>query len=71
MMTLCLHGVHAMESPMTSCHIIPTWWEWNGNPNDVMPMWFKSHANPNDVMLGMHGTCVHVWQMFLSNLGML
>ena len=34
-----------MQTPMTSCHIIPTWYEWNANAGDVMVMWFASYAN--------------------------
>ena len=29
-----------MQTPMTSCHLIPTWHEWNANAGDVMVMWF-------------------------------
>ena len=25
---------------MTSCHLIPTWHEWNENDNDTMMTWF-------------------------------
>ena len=38
---------------MMSCHIIPTWHEWNMNADDTMMMWFALYANPSDVMLGM------------------
>ena len=49
---------------MTSCHVSPTWHEWNVNPNDVMLTQFALHANPNDVMLGTCDTCACAWQMF-------
>ena len=29
---------------MTSCHLIPTWHEWNVNAGDVMVMWFASYV---------------------------
>ena len=25
---------------MTSCHLIPTWHEWNANADDIMMTWF-------------------------------
>ena len=28
-----------------SCHLIPTWHEWNVNAGDVMVMWFASCVN--------------------------
>ena len=34
-----------MQTPMTSCHLIPTWHEWNVNAGDVMVTWFASYAN--------------------------
>ena len=27
-----------MQTPITSCHLIPTWHEWNANADDVMMM---------------------------------
>ena len=30
---------------MMSCHLNPTWHEWNMNSGDVMVMWFASYAN--------------------------
>ena len=30
---------------MTSCHLIPTWHEWNVNANDVMMAWFALDVN--------------------------
>ena len=30
---------------MTSCHLLPTWHEWNANTGDVMVTWFTSYAN--------------------------
>ena len=30
---------------MTSCHLIPTWHEWNANAGDVMVTWFTYDAN--------------------------
>ena len=30
---------------MTSCHLIPTWHEWNANAGDVMVTWFAHDAN--------------------------
>ena len=29
---------------MMSCHLIPTWHEWNANAGDVMVTWFASYA---------------------------
>ena len=71
MMTSCLHGVQTMQTPMISCHVSCIWWEWNVNANDVILTWFASHANPNDVTSGMHDSCVHAWQMSVSNSGAL
>ena len=42
-----------MQTPMMSCHISHTWWEWNVNPNDIMLTWFASHANPSGITSGM------------------
>ena len=30
---------------MTSCHLIPTWHEWNTNADDVMMTWFALFVN--------------------------
>ena len=30
---------------MTSCHLIPTWHEWNVDAGDVMMTWFTHDAN--------------------------
>ena len=30
---------------MTSCHLNPTWHEWNANAGDVMVTWFAHDAN--------------------------
>ena len=52
-----------MQTPMTSCHLIPTWHEWNVNAGDVMVMWFTSYVS---LVMScwacasctcMHGTC--------------
>ena len=55
MMMSCLCHPHAMQTitmwcsynatPMTSCHLIPTWHEWNVNSGDVMLTWFASYVN--------------------------
>ena len=42
---------------MMSCHIIPTWHEWNTNTDDDMTMWFTLYVSPSDVMSGMHNMC--------------
>ena len=48
---------------MTSCHLIPTWHEWNANTNDIMMTWFTLFANLRTSHLAcvsyacMHGTC--------------
>ena len=46
---------------MTSCHLIPTWHEWNVNADDVMMMWFALYVNPSDVMSGMHDMHACAW----------
>ena len=52
-----------MQTPMTSCHIIPMWYEWNANPNDIMMMLFTLHANlvmsclPCPMCVHIHGAC--------------
>ena len=32
-----------------SCHLIPTWHEWNANTNDIMMTWFTLYLNPSDL----------------------
>ena len=49
---------------MTSCHLIPTWHEWNANADDVMMTWLTLYVNPSDVTLGMHNACTHAWHTF-------
>ena len=56
MMTSCLHGVHTMQTPMTSCHISYMWQEWNVNHNDIILMCFALYVVSNDIMSGMHDT---------------
>ena len=34
-----------MRTLMTSCHLNPTWHEWNANAGDVMVTWFAHDAN--------------------------
>ena len=34
-----------MQTPMTSCHLIPMWYKWNMNAVDVMVAWFISYVN--------------------------
>ena len=34
-----------MQTLMMSCHLIPTWHEWNANAGDVMVTWFAHDAN--------------------------
>ena len=34
---------------MTSCHIIPTYHEWNTNADDVMMTRFILYVNPSDI----------------------
>ena len=34
-----------MRTLMTSCHLIPTWHEWNANAGDVMVTWFTHDVN--------------------------
>ena len=31
--------------PMTTCHLIPMWHEWNANADDVMMTWFALYVN--------------------------
>ena len=38
---------------MTSCHLIPTWHEWNVNANDVMMTWSALFVN----LLMLHLAC--------------
>ena len=42
MMTWC---VMKCETPMMSCHLIPTWHEWNMNADDIMMTWLALYAN--------------------------
>ena len=52
-----------MQAPMTLCHLIIMWHEWNMNANDVMMMWFALFAKLATSCLPclshahMHGTC--------------
>ena len=39
---------------MMSCHLIPTWHEWNVNANDIMMTWYTLYVNPSDITLVMH-----------------
>ena len=47
---------------MMSCHLIPTWHEWNANTGDVMVTWFTSYAKlvtshwPCVLCMHLHGT---------------
>ena len=34
-----------MRTLMTSCHLIPTWHEWNANAGDVTVTWFTYDVN--------------------------
>ena len=34
-----------MRTLMTSCHLIPTWHEWNANAGDVMVTWLTHDVN--------------------------
>ena len=48
---------------MMSCHLIPTWHEWNVKANDVMMKWFTLYVNLVMSCLActmhahLHGTC--------------
>ena len=56
---------------MMSCHLIPTWHEWNMNDNDVMMMWLTSYTNPSDVHVHMHDThalCKNSTSKYMSGL---
>ena len=51
---------------MTSCHLIPTWHEWNVNAGDVMVMLFTSYANlvmSHWVYALSHTSMVHVLEV--------
>ena len=37
--------VPPLQTPMTSCHLIPMWHEWNMNTGDIMMMGFAPYAN--------------------------
>ena len=58
-----MSGVQATQTPMISCHLIPTWQEWNTNATDIMITWFALYANQSDITSGMHNTCTHAWHM--------
>ena len=47
-----------MQTPMTSCHLIPTWHKWNANAYDIMMMWFILYASLITSHQGM--MCMHV-----------
>ena len=52
-----------MQTPMTSCHLIHMWHEWNVKANDIMMTWFTFYANLVMSCLAcmmcacMHGAC--------------
>ena len=48
-----------MQTPMTSCHLISTWHEWNANSGDVMVMWFASY----DYLVMSHWACASCARM--------
>ena len=60
-----------MQTPMTSCHLIRTWHEWNMNAGDIMATWFASYA----ILVMSQWACVshaHVHGICaLSEMGML
>ena len=52
-----------MQTPMTSCHLIPMWHKWNANIDGIMMTWFTLFTNLVTSCLAcamsacMHGTC--------------
>ena len=49
-----------MQTPMTSCHLIPTCHKWNAKTTDIMMMWFTLFVNPVTSCLACAVcTCVH------------
>ena len=62
-----------MQTPMTSCHLISTWHEWNTNTDDVMMMWFTLYVNLGTSCLAcvmhvhMHAHVLYVNLVHLSN----
>ena len=62
MMMSCLHHTdvkQTMITPMTSCHLIPTWQKWNANADDVMMTWFTLFVNLVLSYLA-YASCAHV-----------
>ena len=62
---------------MMSCHLIPTWHEWNVKADDVMMMWFASYANQVMsqqayttcmCMYGTHALCRNSMSKYLNDL---
>ena len=54
---------------MTSCHLIPTWHEWNANAGDVMVTWFTSYVNLVMSQWHAHHACTcyaHVLQLKIA-----
>ena len=47
-----------MQTSLT-CHLLPTWHEWNTNANDIMMTWFGIYANLVMLCLACK-TCAHV-----------
>ena len=52
-----------MQTPLMSCHLIPTWHEWNAKADDIMMTWFTlfvslvmSHLACT-LCAHVHGTC--------------
>ena len=66
-----------MSTPITSCHLIPIWHEWNANADDIMMIWFTLFANLVMSCLAcmmhvhMYGACVlykYIVSKYLSGL---
>ena len=56
-----------MQTPVTSCHLIPRWHVWNTNTNDIMMTWFTLFLS----FAHMHGACAlykYVASKYLSGL---
>ena len=55
-----------MQTPMTLCHLVPMWHEWNVNANDIMMMRVALYVNPSDDTSGMHNMCACAWRTCAS-----
>ena len=53
---------------MTSCHLIPTWHEWNAKADNVMMTWFALYVS---LVMSCQACVMHVTHVLYVNLTLL